>query len=117
MVCKGCKHWNYDNAKFCYYCGGELYGDTTVSVNVGNSVAAYSAPTVGVRSFMGVGNYALQTAYINRRNEGKPDNGYLAQFSTNSKVKTLGNGDWFCPDCGEPNEHNERTCRGCGRYK
>lgn len=117
MNCNSCNYPNNDNANFCCRCGAELYNDTLVSESIGNTATAFSIPTAGVRAFSGVnGNYALQTAAMAVRNSVK-EHETLREYTTNVKVQPMENGDWFCPDCGELNNHNDRSCRGCGKYK
>ncbi len=116
MNCKTCNYPNYDNANFCCRCGAPLYKDTVVSSPVGKTVTAYSIPTSGIRAFQGIGNYALQRAVLEVRNRGK-NHQKLKEYTTYAKVQPMENGEWFCPDCGELNNHNDRSCRGCGKYK
>lgn len=117
MYCRNCEQWNEDNANFCSHCGSELHKETVVSAPIVPPVTAYSIPTSGVRYFQGIGNYALQNAVQIIRDSEKPAGSAYKGCKNHAKVQPLRNGDWFCPDCGEFNSHNEFSCRGCGRYK
>lgn len=120
MICKKCKNENYSRANFCFNCGAELNKNTVISTLNGNTVTASSLPTVGTRYIqsLSMGNGYLQSAAMSIRNsESYTSPEPLKEYTTNARVHPLGNGDWFCPDCGEMNKHNDRSCRGCGKYK
>lgn len=117
MICTNCKHENYNDSNFCYYCGSELRKNTLVSSPVGDTVTAYSIPTSGVRFYQGIGNAILQGASVLMRNKESMTDTKYRNYHTNARVHPLENGDWFCPDCGEKNHSNDRSCRGCGKYK
>lgn len=118
MICKKCKHKNYNGANFCFNCGAQLHKNTLVSAPIGGTVTAYSIPTSGIRYFQGIGNGYIQSAAMMLRNkESYSSKGKLKEYYTNARVHPLGSGAWFCPDCGEMNGSNDRSCRGCGKYK
>lgn len=117
MKCKHCQHKNSPQANFCYNCGAQLHRNTVVSAPVSNTVSAYSIPTSGIRYFQGIGNGYLQSAAIALRNKQNFEENGFHEYTTGARVQPLKNGDWFCPDCGEKNNHNDRSCRGCGKFK
>lgn len=117
MICKHCKHKNEDNSNFCYYCGAQLHKNTLVSAPIGDTVTAYSIPTSGIRYFQGIGNPLLQISSLMIRNKESLTDKKIRNYHTNAEVHPLKNGEWFCPECGEKNHPNDRSCRGCGKYK
>lgn len=110
-VCKKCSFENESAARFCQGCGAMLPKKRS---------AKEFLDSLDLKDIAGIGTKDLSMAPMAGRvieDQGKEVMQPGARQANKARVVPLPDGKWFCPDCGELNKVESRSCYSCGRYK
>lgn len=110
-VCKKCSFENESAARFCQGCGAKLPQKRS---------AKEFLDSLDLKDVAGIGTRGLSIAPMAGRvieDQGKEVAQPGVRQADKARVVPLPDGKWFCPDCGELNKVESRSCQSCGRYK
>lgn len=114
-ICPACYFENDPQTRYCQGCGAFFESHITLR-NMFSDPETVVANIGGINdrevSIMPLGGFTIKgfERAMQAQNGGSFD-------KTGARVSPLGDGSWFCPDCGVHNKPASLSCKECGKYK